>query len=46
VDGTLDHSTRFVVVDGKGRLRGYYGSSDADMVMRVVRDIRRLAEES
>ena len=28
VDGSLSHSTRFVLVDGKRRIRGYYLSSD------------------
>jgi protein SCO1/2 len=43
VDGTLDHSTRFVLVDGGGRIRGYYGSFDGDMVSRIVEDVRHLA---
>src|SRR2546423_13715261 len=27
VDGSMSHSTRFVLVDGKRRIRGYYLSS-------------------
>ena len=30
VDGTLEHSTRFVLVDRHGRIRGYYGTSEDD----------------
>jgi len=46
VDGSLEHSTRFVLVDRTGRIRGYYGSFDDDMVTKVVADARRLVAES
>jgi protein SCO1/2 len=46
VDGALDHSTRFVLVDRRGRIRGYYRSFDDDMVARVAADARRLARET
>jgi protein SCO1/2 len=46
VDGTLEHSTRFVLVDQKGRIRGYYGSFDDDTVRRVAGDARRLVTET
>jgi len=45
VDGSLEHSTRFVLVDGRGRIRGYYGSSEDDPAARLIADIRRLARE-
>jgi len=45
VDGNLNHSTRFVLVDRKGRIRGYYGSSEDGNWKQVVPDIRRLLEE-
>jgi protein SCO1 len=45
IDGTLQHSTRFVLVDGQGRIRGYYDTSDAPSIPKVISDIRRLAEE-
>ncbi len=31
----MDHSTRFVLIDRKGRIRGYFGLSDGDPVARV-----------
>lgn len=43
IDGSMNHSTRFVLVDRQGRIRGYYGSSDEDAVKQVARDVRRLA---
>jgi protein SCO1/2 len=45
VDGALDHSTRFVLVDRQGRIRGYYRSFDDDLVERVTLDAGRLARE-
>jgi len=45
VDGSLTHSTRFVLVDIRGRIRGYYGTGENDGVTRLVRDIRRLARD-
>lgn len=46
VSGTLDHSTRFVLVDKKGRIRGYYGLADGDPVARVSKDAARLEKEA
>ena len=45
VDAALEHSTRFVLVDGKGRIRAYYGFADADVVNRVAHDAERLRKE-
>jgi protein SCO1 len=45
VDGKLDHSTRFVLVDGRGRIRGYYLSSDDDFLSTLLKDIRQLVRE-
>ena len=45
VDGSLQHSTRFVLVDRKGRIRGYYGTSEDDPTARLIVDIRRLEKE-
>lgn len=45
VDGSLNHSTRFVLIDGRARVRGYYDTSDADSVSKVVADIRTLLAE-
>jgi len=41
----MDHSTRFVLVDKKGRTRGYYGIADGDPVERIATDARRLEKE-
>ena len=46
VDGSLNHSTRFVLVDRKGRIRGYYGTTDGDPVSEVTRDARQLQKEN
>jgi protein SCO1 len=42
VDGSLDHSTRFVLVDRAARIRGYYASSDDGFPGRLLRDLRQL----
>jgi protein SCO1 len=41
----MDHSTRFVLVDRKGRIRGYYGIAEGDPVERIARDAARLEKE-
>jgi protein SCO1/2 len=46
VDGTMNHSTRLVLVDRRGRIRGYYGTADDDPVARLVRDIKRVQAEA
>lgn len=38
------HSTRFVLVDGGGRIRGYYGAFDEEAMARLVRDLQAIAE--
>jgi protein SCO1/2 len=38
----MTHSTRFVLVDQKGRIRGYYGTADEDPVRNLLADVRRL----
>jgi protein SCO1 len=45
VDGGLSHSTRFVLVDGKRRIRGYYLSSDDGFPRQLLHDIRQLQSE-
>jgi len=45
-DGEINHSTRFVLVDGKGRIRGYYGLSDGDPVAAIAKDAERLQKEA
>jgi protein SCO1/2 len=43
IDGTLQHSTRFVLVDGQGRIRGYYDTSESSAIRRVIVDVNALA---
>jgi protein SCO1/2 len=45
VSGSLEHSTRFVLVDRQGRIRGYYGTSEDDPTAHLIADIRLLARE-
>jgi protein SCO1 len=45
IDGTLQHSTRFTLVDRQGRIRGYYDTSDASSIPKVISDAKTLARE-
>jgi protein SCO1/2 len=45
VDGSLNHSTRFVLVDRQARIRGYYSTSEEDPVQQLFRDIKRVLAE-
>lgn len=45
VDGSLEHSTRFALIDGSGRIRGYYLTSDADAIPTLIADAKRLLKE-
>lgn len=45
VDGTLEHSTRFILIDRAGRVRGYYESPDQDVVPRLIADAKTLIRE-
>lgn len=42
IDGTLQHSTRFVLVDRQGRIRGYYDTSDPSSIPKVIADVKAL----
>jgi protein SCO1 len=46
VGAEIEHSTRFALVDKKGRIRGYYGISDGNPVDKIARDAARLEKES
>lgn len=46
VDATLEHSTRFVLVDRQSRIRGYYDTSESRTIPRLIEDIYALARES
>ena len=45
LDGSMQHSTRFVLVDRQGRIRGYYGTSEDDPTSHLIADIRWLAKQ-
>jgi protein SCO1 len=45
VDGSLVHSTRFVLLDRRGRVRGFYSTSDDAALPRLLHDIRSLRGE-
>jgi protein SCO1 len=45
IDGTLEHSTRFVLVDRQGRIRGYYDTSEASSIQKIITDIGELSRE-
>ena len=45
VNGDLSHSTRFVLVDTRRCIRGFYLSSDDDFPKRLLHDIRQLQAE-
>jgi protein SCO1 len=38
------HSTRFALVDGQGRVRGYYEAFDEESMKKLERDLKALAE--
>lgn len=46
VDGSLEHSTRFALIDRLARIRGYYQSSEADAIPSLIADAKRLLKES
>jgi len=45
VDGSLEHSTRFVLVDRSSQIRGYYLSSEPDAIPHLIADAKRLLAE-
>ena len=46
VDGSFDHSTRFVLIDRKYEIRGYYLTSEPDAISRLIADARTILKES
>jgi protein SCO1/2 len=46
VGGALEHSTRFVLMDRKGRIRGYYETSDSESISKLLEDIQTVAKET
>jgi len=45
VDGSTTHSTRFVLVDRRGRIRGFYVTSDDAFMPRLMHDLRQLEKQ-
>lgn len=45
LDGTLEHSTRFVLVDRQARIRAYYDTSESSAIAKLISDIYALARE-
>lgn len=45
LDASMAHSTRFVLLDRRSRIRGYYSSEEDGMLDRLLADIRRLRQE-
>ncbi len=45
VDGSLDHSSRFVLVDRRMHIRGFYGTSEEDGITQLKRDLSRALRE-
>ena len=46
LDGTLEHSTRFVLVDRQSRIRGFYETSEQQNIPKLIEDILSLARET
>jgi protein SCO1/2 len=46
VDDVTLHTTRFVLIDREGRVRGYYSSGDEDELQKLRNDARALLRET
>jgi len=44
VNGDLQHSTRFVLIDRQSRVRGFYLTSDEDAIPRLIADAKRISQ--
>lgn len=45
VTGDLEHSTRFVLVDRKSRIRGYYNTWEKEAITNLLADIQTVLKE-
>jgi hypothetical protein len=43
VDGSLDHSTEFALIDRGAEIRGYYFPFEQEQFRRLIADVRSLA---
>lgn len=41
----IDHSTRFVLIDAKGKIRAYYSLADGGVVSKIAKDAAALEKE-
>ena len=46
IDDPMFHSASVVLVDGQGRVRGYYDANDAEKVEKLKRDIKIISERT
>lgn len=46
VINNTEHSTKFMLVDKKGNLRGYYSSFDPDDIKQMLQDVNSLRNSS
>jgi protein SCO1/2 len=46
VDGSMSHSTRFVLVDRQMSIRGYYSTGEDNFMPQLLHDIRQLERGS
>lgn len=44
--GKIEHSTKFVLVDKRGNIRGYYSTYDKDGIPSLLKDISDLRRHS
>ena len=45
VDGSMTHSTRFALVDRRGRIRGFYITGEDGFMPKLMHDIRQLEKD-
>jgi protein SCO1/2 len=45
VDGSLDHSTRFILIDKSARVRKYYHTTESTFLPELIADVRTLLAE-
>jgi protein SCO1/2 len=43
--GKIEHSTKFVLVDKRGEIRGYYSSFDTEGIPALLKDLEELRHE-
>ncbi len=46
VDASLQHSTRFVLIDRRSDVRGYYSTPEPDAIPHLIADAKAMLKES